>query len=73
LKRQANQLGFDCHESQKNNRNKIFPTVIITDGNQTSGTIMYSFDSSNKVFPVVLGDTTKLLDLKINPTKCKQI
>jgi hypothetical protein len=65
---------FDCHESQKNNRNKIFPTVIITDGNQTSGNdYVYSFDSSNKVFPVVLGDTTKLLDLKINPTKCKQI
>jgi hypothetical protein len=52
---------------KKNNRNKIFPTVIITDGNQTSGNdYVYSFDSSNKVFPVVLGDTTKLLDLKIN-------
>jgi hypothetical protein len=52
---------------KKNNRNKTFPTVIITDGNQTSGNdYVYSFDSSNKVFPIVLGDTTKALDLKIN-------
>jgi hypothetical protein len=49
------------------NRNKTFPTVIITDGNQTSGNdYVYSFDASNKVFPIVLGDTTKVLDLKIN-------
>jgi hypothetical protein len=49
------------------NRNVIFPTVIITDGNQTSGNdYVYSFDTSNKVYPVILGDTTKLFDLKIN-------
>lgn len=49
------------------NRNVIFPTVIITDGNQTSGNdYVYSFDAANKVFPVILGDTTKLFDLKIN-------
>jgi hypothetical protein len=52
---------------KKNNRNKIFPTVIITDGNQTSGNdYVYSFDTFNKVFPIVLGDTTKVFDLKIN-------
>ncbi|MFA9191693.1 hypothetical protein AAGV28_09965 [Flavobacterium sp. FZUC8N2.13] len=49
------------------NRNNSFPTVLISDGNQTSGNdYVYSFDASNKVFPVVLGDTTKVLDLKIN-------
>ncbi|PRZ19856.1 hypothetical protein [Flavobacterium granuli] len=49
------------------NKNVVFPTVIITDGNQTSGNdYVYTFDSTNKVFPIVLGDTTKLLDLKIN-------
>ncbi|MBP2282187.1 hypothetical protein H4V97_000505 [Flavobacterium sp. CG_23.5] len=49
------------------NRNVIFPTVIITDGNQTSGNdYVYSFDASNKVFPIIVGDTTKLFDLKIN-------
>lgn len=48
------------------NRNVIFPTVIITDGNQTSGNdYVYSFDAANKVYPVILGDTTKLFDLKI--------
>ncbi|HEY4617739.1 MAG TPA: hypothetical protein VIH09_06055 [Flavobacterium sp.] len=52
---------------RNSNRNKIFPTIIITDGNQTSGNdYVYSFDTSNKVFPIVLGDTTKVLDLKIN-------
>jgi hypothetical protein len=49
------------------NKNVAFPTVIITDGNQTSGNdYVYSFDSNNKVYPLVLGDTTKVLDLKIN-------
>lgn len=49
------------------NKNTSFPTVLISDGNQTSGNdFVYSFDASNKVFPVVLGDTTKVLDLKIN-------
>lgn len=52
---------------RNNNRNKVFPTVIITDGNQTSGNdYVYSFDASNKVFPIVVGDTAKVLDLKIN-------
>lgn len=42
------------------------PAVIITDGNQTSGEEYgYSFDKEKKVFPVVVGDTTTFLDLKI--------
>ncbi|MBC7643052.1 MAG: hypothetical protein H7174_12075 [Flavobacterium sp.] len=49
------------------NKSKSFPTVLITDGNQTSGNdFVYSFDSNNKVFPVIVGDTTTFLDLKIN-------
>lgn len=48
-------------------KNAFYPTVIITDGNQTSGNdYVYSFNENNKVYPVVLGDTTKVLDLKIN-------
>ncbi len=47
-------------------KNVVFPTVIITDGNQTTGNdYVYSFDNNNKVFPIVVGDTTKVLDLKI--------
>ena len=47
-------------------KNKTFPTVLITDGNQTSGNdYVFSFDTNNKVFPLVLGDTTTFLDLKI--------
>jgi len=48
-------------------KNAFYPTVVITDGNQTSGNdYVYSFDENHKVYPVVLGDTTKVLDLKIN-------
>jgi len=48
-------------------KNVVFPTVIITDGNQTSGNdYVYSFDANNKVYPLVVGDTTTFLDLKIN-------
>jgi hypothetical protein len=48
-------------------KNAFYPTVIITDGNQTSGNdYVYSFDENNKVYPLVLGDTAKVLDLKIN-------
>ncbi len=47
-------------------KNSSFPTVLITDGNQTSGNdYVYSFNSNNKVYPLVVGDTTKFLDLKL--------
>lgn len=49
------------------NRNIIFPTVIITDGNQTTGNdYVYRFDPVNKVYPLIVGDTTTFFDLKIN-------
>lgn len=48
-------------------KNAFYPTVIITDGNQTTGNdYVYSFNENNKVYPLVLGDTAKVLDLKIN-------
>ncbi|HWR93878.1 MAG TPA: hypothetical protein VN192_01610 [Flavobacterium sp.] len=47
-------------------RNSTFPTVLITDGNQSIGNdYVYSFEPNNKVFPVVVGDTTAYLDLKV--------
>lgn len=69
---------FDFQGSQTNidqaarslkslHKNKTFPTVLITDGNQTSGTdYAYSYNSANKVFPVVLGDTTTFMDLRVS-------
>ena len=65
----GNQTNLD--EVAKNlksiNKNATFPTVILTDGNQTSGSdYVYSFNPNNKVFPIILGDTTTFLDLKIN-------
>ena len=48
-------------------KNTIYPTVLITDGNQTSGNdYVYSFNAVNKVYPVIVGDTTTFLDFKIN-------
>lgn len=48
-------------------KNIHFPTVLISDGNQTSGDdYVYSFDTENRVFPVVMGDTTAVFDLKIS-------
>lgn len=49
------------------NKNLVYPTVLITDGNQTSGSdYVFSFDANNKVYPLIVGDTTTYLDLKIN-------
>jgi hypothetical protein len=48
-------------------KNTPFPTILITDGNQTSGNdYVYSFDANNSVYPLVVGDTTTFLDLKVN-------
>ncbi|HQE34707.1 MAG TPA: hypothetical protein PLQ70_08580 [Flavobacterium alvei] len=47
-------------------KNTVFPTVLITDGNQTSGNdYVYSFDANNKIYPLIVGDTTTFLDLKV--------
>ncbi|AWI26517.1 hypothetical protein [Flavobacterium pallidum] len=48
-------------------RNKLYPTVLISDGNQTAGNdYVFSFDTGNKVYPLVLGDTTTFTDLRIS-------
>ena len=48
-------------------KNRAYPTILISDGNQTTGSdYVFSFDSNNKVFPIVVGDTTTYLDLKIS-------
>ena len=53
--------------SKSINKNSIFPTVLITDGNQTMGNdFVFSFDPNNKVYPIIVGDTTTYLDLRIS-------
>ncbi|UMY64631.1 MULTISPECIES: hypothetical protein [unclassified Flavobacterium] len=48
------------------NRNRSYPVVLISDGNQTEGNdYVYAFDTNAKVYPLVLGDTTQFLDLRI--------
>lgn len=47
-------------------KNQHFPTVLITDGNQTSGEdYVFSFAKDQKVYPLVVGDTTTFMDLKV--------
>lgn len=65
----GNQTAIDivAKNLKSNFKNQHFPTILISDGNQTSGTdFVFSFDPNNKVFPVIVGDTTQYLDLKIN-------
>lgn len=48
-------------------RNKVHPVVLITDGNQTLGNdYVFSFKENATVYPIVLGDTSTVVDLKIN-------
>ncbi len=49
------------------NHNQKYPAVFITDGNQTTGNdYTFSFDKGTSVFPVVMGDTTTFLDLRVD-------
>ena len=48
-------------------KDEVAPTILITDGNQTLGN-NYEFSSinfKNSIYPVVIGDSAKYLDLKI--------
>ena len=48
-------------------KDEVAPTILITDGNQTLGN-NYEFSSinfKNSIYPVVIGDFAKYLDLKI--------
>ncbi len=65
----GNQSNIDvvAKNLKSNFKNKTFATVLITDGNQTSGSdYVFQFDPQNKVYPVAVGDTTTYLDLKIS-------
>lgn len=49
-------------------KGKNYPLVLLSDGRQSAGTdYLYAFEneSSTKVFPVILGDTTRYADLSI--------
>lgn len=48
-------------------KDKSFPTILLSDGNQTQGSdYVYAFSHTNSVYPIVLGDTISHFDLKIN-------
>ncbi|WP_294818318.1 hypothetical protein [uncultured Flavobacterium sp.] len=48
-------------------RNAAHPVVLLSDGNQTIGNdYVYSFRENTSVYPLVLGDTTTFLDLRVS-------
>lgn len=47
-------------------RNTSYPVVLLSDGNQTIGNdYVYSFSENTSVYPLVVGDTATVLDLKV--------
>ena len=44
---------------------KIAPIILITDGNQTIGTSYEFLNTKQPIYPIVIGDTTKYVDVKI--------
>ena len=54
-------------------RNQSYPSIFITDGNQTAGNdFVYSFDPINPIYPVVLGDTISYFDIKIDQVQANK-
>ncbi len=51
---------------RKLNSNKTSPIILISDGNQTIGTDYEFTESKYPIYPILVGDTTKYVDLKIN-------
>ncbi|WP_233897957.1 VWA domain-containing protein [Tenacibaculum piscium] len=47
-------------------KERLNATILITDGNQTKGNEYQYITSKNKIFPVVIGDTTLYKDLQIS-------
>lgn len=48
-------------------KNQLYPTVLISDGNQTSGEdYVFGFNPNNAVYPIAVGDTATYLDLRIS-------
>ena len=46
-------------------KEKIAPIILITDGNQTIGTSYEFLNTKQPIYPIVIGDTTKYVDVKI--------
>jgi hypothetical protein len=59
-------LFLPFNEFSKIYKNEQAPVVIITDGNQTVGKNIEVINYKNPVFPVIVGDTTKIEDIFIN-------
>ncbi len=54
-----------------NNESKT-PILFVTDGNQTTGNSYEYYASKNPIYPIVIGDTTKYVDLAITQLNANQ-
>ena len=68
-------LNFDDRKTDINEAilsiDKLYPnkkraTILITDGNQTSGNDYEFYKAKNKIFPIIIGDTTYHQDIQIS-------
>jgi hypothetical protein len=46
-------------------KDKIAPLILITDGNQTIGAAYEFLNSKQPIYPIIIGDTAKYVDVKI--------
>jgi len=48
-------------------QNNLYPTILISDGNQTIGNdYVNNFSTNTTVYPIIIGDTTTFFDMKIS-------
>ncbi len=57
---------------KSNNTIQNTPILLITDGNQTKGSDFSFYSGKNKVFPIVVGDTTSYEDISIQELNVNQ-
>lgn len=61
---QIDKVGVQVNSLHKNSP---YATVLVSDGNQTSGAdFVFEFQPDHKVFPLIVGDTTQYMDLRIS-------
>ena len=62
----ASRLDLAATDLNKIYPSKKYPIVILSDGNQSRGSdFVYHFNDRQQVFPLILGDTAKVFDLKV--------
>lgn len=60
-------IGFVGKQIKDISINRKYPIILVTDGNQTKGKdYLYSFFENQHLYPIVVGDTSMVVDWKID-------